>query len=114
MPSRTPTGTLQPTATPTLIDIMHDITVTPGPTATNTPQVCWYYHRITRGETLIGLANHFGVSVATIQSWNGIKNPNIILWGFSLKIQTTCKAATMPPTPSSTPNEQPVSVIEVF
>jgi LysM repeat protein len=102
--TRTPTITptlkpgVTPTITPTYVDIMKMITVTPGPTITPTQATCWYWHRVIQGETLSGLAAHFGVPAATIQAWNSITNPNRILYGFSIRIQTTCRAAAIAPT----------------
>jgi LysM repeat protein len=92
------TPTVGPTATPMVIKQIILITVTPVATNTPTETACWYWHRVTQGETLNGLATHFGVPASTIQSWNGIANPNRILYGFSIRIKTTCTAATVAPT----------------
>jgi len=96
------TPTIGPTATPIVIKQIIMITVTPA--ATNTPSgaVCWYWHRVIQGETLGSLAAHFGIPMATIQNWNGITNPNRILYGFSIRIKTTCTAATNTPTAAPT------------
>ena len=106
-PGVTPTATLVPTQTAIYIQQIKLITTTPvAVIPTNVPPptevVCWYWHRIIQGETLGSLATHFGVPMATIQSWNGITNPNRILAGFSIRIKTTCTAATTRPVPTST------------
>ncbi|MFQ5419408.1 MAG: LysM peptidoglycan-binding domain-containing protein [Anaerolineae bacterium] len=56
-----PTSTDEPTATPT-------ITLTPAPTATPQPDL---EHNVAAGETLIGLALRYRVSVASIAQANG-------------------------------------------
>ena len=106
-PGVTPSATLMPTQTPIYIQQIKLITATPmAVTPTNMPPptevVCWYWHRVTQGETLLSLATHFGVPMATIQSWNGITNANRIFYGSSIRIKTTCTAATTHPVPTST------------
>jgi LysM repeat protein len=116
-PTPTITQTLRPGVTPTItptpsatIEQVHIYTMTPTPTISPTEVICWYWHKVNQGETLSGLSAHFGVSIATIQGWNGITNPNRILWGFSIRIKTTCGAATIPPTTAPTQT----ATIEVF
>ena len=41
------------------------------------------------GDGLSGIAIRFGVTVAQIQSWNNIKNPNVISIGQKLTIYPT-------------------------
>jgi membrane-bound lytic murein transglycosylase D len=50
-------------------------------------------HRVRRGDTLIGIARRYGVSVAELRSWNAIKGDNIRL-GQRLKIQAVESAGT--------------------
>ena len=46
------------------------------------------YH-VVSGDVLSGIAIRFGVSVAQIQQWNNIKNPNVISVGQKLTIYPT-------------------------
>ena len=46
------------------------------------------YH-VVSGDVLSGIAIRFGVSVAQIQQWNNIKNPNVISIGQKLTIYPT-------------------------
>jgi len=103
-PGVTPTATLLPTQTPFVIHQTSIITATPMaitptyiPSATPTDVVCWYWHPVKKGETLVSLAIHFGVPMATIQAWNGITNPNRIFYGSLIRIKTECVAATTRP-----------------
>jgi nucleoid-associated protein YgaU len=45
-----------------------------------------YTHEVKRGETLAGIAQQYGVSVAAIVEANGISNPNVIAVGKVLTI----------------------------
>jgi LysM repeat protein len=47
---------------------------------------CAYYHTVTRGQTLSGIARYYGVSSWAIASANGIANPNHIYVGQTLCI----------------------------
>ncbi len=44
-------------------------------------RVTWRRHRVSRGETLSGIASAYGTSVAAIRSVNNIRNPNSIRSG---------------------------------
>ena len=46
----------------------------------------YFFHKVLAGETLTGIANHYGVSKSTIISLNKIKDENLIYAGQSLKI----------------------------
>ena len=43
-------------------------------------------HVVQKNETLGGIAQRYGVSVSTIQAYNGIANPNVLYVGKKLKI----------------------------
>jgi membrane-bound lytic murein transglycosylase D len=58
-------------------------TPTSVPRSTETTYVV---HRITRGQTLSHVATRYGVSVASIQGYNGIRNPRSLRVGQQLKI----------------------------
>lgn len=71
-----------PTYTPTPI-IHIDIRLPPGtPTPTPTPQ----QHRIEAGDTLIGIAARYGVTVEDLQELNSIDNPRGLQIGQELEI----------------------------
>ena len=46
-------------------------------------------YTVASGDVLSGIAIRFGVTVAQIQSWTNIKNPNVISIGQKLTIYTT-------------------------
>ncbi len=46
-------------------------------------------YTVASGDVLSGIAIRFGVTVAQIQSWNNIKNPNVISIGQKLTIYPT-------------------------
>lgn len=84
-----PTQTSRPTATPT-------ITPTPQPTATLQPP---RLHIVTSGETLIGLASFYRVSVDSIVAENDLSGPNAIQVNQQLLV----------PWPTPTPPLEPVA-----
>ncbi|WP_369878241.1 N-acetylmuramoyl-L-alanine amidase [Bacillus sp. JNUCC-21] len=51
-------------------------------------------YTVKKGDTLSGIAKNEGVSVATLQSLNGIKNPNLIKVGQVLKLTGTASSPT--------------------
>ncbi len=46
-------------------------------------------YTVASGDVLSGIAIRFGVTVAQIQQWNNIKNPNVISIGQKLTIYPT-------------------------
>lgn len=42
-------------------------------------QARWITYTIKRGDTLIKIANRFGVSVSNLCQWNGISDPDYIV-----------------------------------
>lgn len=46
-------------------------------------------YTVASGDVLTGIAPRFGVTVAQIQQWNDIKNPNVITAGQKLTIYPT-------------------------
>ena len=46
-------------------------------------------YTVVSGDVLSGIAIRFGVTVAQIQGWNNIKNPNVISVGQKLTIYPT-------------------------
>jgi soluble lytic murein transglycosylase-like protein len=61
----------------------------PAPQAPSAPAV----HVVARGETLSGIARHYGVTVAAIAAANGIADPSRIFAGQRFTIPTTTPAA---------------------
>ena len=45
-------------------------------------------HVVQKNETLGGIAKRYGVSVSTLQAYNGISNPNLLYVGKKLKVPT--------------------------
>lgn len=101
-PSATPTfgvtavATLRPTATPA--------PYTPAPTATPTVSPTPIIYSIAKGDTLLAVAQKFGVTVRELQETNGITDPRALRVGQELVIpeleETTGDAPpTLEPTP---------------
>lgn len=91
-PSMTSTSTLTPTAR---------LTATQLPSPTATPRV----HTIKLGETLLGIAWSYNVSLDELKSLNPDVNPNIMVVGTDLLIPV----ATLPPT-NLTPEPTPIQL----
>ncbi|CAN2250214.1 phage PBSX; N-acetylmuramoyl-L-alanine amidase [Bacillus subtilis] len=53
-------------------------------------------HTVKKGDTLSEIAKEHGVSVASLQSLNGIKNPNLIKVGQVLKLTGSSSSSTKP------------------
>ncbi|MCY8485429.1 N-acetylmuramoyl-L-alanine amidase [Bacillus atrophaeus] len=53
-------------------------------------------YTVKKGDTLSGIANAEGVSVANLQSWNGIKDPNKIKVGQKLKLKGSSSSSPKP------------------
>ena len=49
--------------------------------------VCTQYYTVQRGDNLYRISLRFGVSMAAVQSWNGITNANRIYAGQTLCVQ---------------------------
>ena len=95
-----PTPTPRPTATAPLVPPA----ATATPTITPTPVV----HVVQEGETLLSIAFDYGVSVQTLQTANGIENPQLLQVGQRLIVPTGEEATgTTPglllPTPTPLP-----------
>lgn len=116
----TPTAAAVATLTATPTSAAPTATWTPGP---GEPVV----YRVQPGDTLLTIANQFGVTVDEIMAANGLENPNFIQAGQELSIpvgglptaaptatpvpqstDTPGPSPTLPP-PSATPTETPTS-----
>jgi membrane-bound lytic murein transglycosylase D len=58
------------------------------------PSVPTTSHVVRRGESLAKIARHYGVSVATLQSWNGLKKGRIVI-GQRLTVRKSATAENM-------------------
>ena len=100
LPTATPTPLHSDTPTPTETDPPPTATATATPTPTATPIV----HIVQQGDTLLAIANRYGLSVATLAQLNGIANPNDIDIGQALLIPTV---TPVPPTATFLPTITP-------
>jgi len=64
---------------------------------------CPVYYRVVRGDNLTRIAYRYGVTVAQLQRWNNIWNPDRIYEGQTLVIYRACP----PPKPHPQPHPQP-------
>ena len=109
-PSGTPTpgaalavaATVRPTSTPA--------PYTPAPTATPTVTPTPVIYRIASGDTLLKIAQQFGVSVAGIQDVNGITDPRSFRVGQELLIPVEEAEALAEGTPTAQPTPLPFTV----
>lgn len=67
------------------------------------PPACPVYYRVQRGDNLTRIAARYGVSVAQLQQWNRITNPNRIYVGQTLVIHPPRCAPPPKPTPPPPP-----------
>lgn len=108
-----PTPTPEPTATialavvnPTDEPTATPAPYTPAPTATPTITPTPVFHTIVAGESLLAIANRYGVSVAALQDANGILDPRALQIGGQLIIpreEDAIIAADATPTPTPMP-----------
>lgn len=77
---------------------------TPAPTPTFTPSPTPIIHAVRKGDTLLGIANQYGVSVQALQEANGILDPRRLQLGQELIVpQDDAALAGGPPTATPTP-----------
>ena len=84
-PAPTPAPTPTPRPTPTWVPTATPV-ATATPIRTPTPAASPLVHVVVRGETLGGIADRYGVTLAAIQEANGIANPSLIRVGERLVI----------------------------
>lgn len=101
-PVPSPSPTPSPTSTP--------IPATPAPTATPTPEPTPIIHTLRPGDTLIGLARTYGVTVQSIQEANGITDPRRLLVGQQIIIPTDPEARLDAGEPTPAPTPPPVHI----
>ena len=108
-PTATPTTT-RPSATPTSSPTGTPIPATPEPTHTPTPEPTPIIHTLQAGDTLIGLAREYVVTVQAIQEANGITDPRGLLVGQQIIIPTDPEARLSAGTPTPEPAPPPIDV----
>jgi LysM repeat protein len=104
-------GNVSPTATPSPPPSTMTPTVVMVP-STPTPVV----YVIQPGDSLSAIADRYGISVEELSQANDIADPNVIQVGQKLVIPgpTSVPAATVPPTPTVTPNIPPqLEIVDV-
>jgi LysM repeat protein len=102
-PTQTPTptaplmsvATMRPTATPA--------PYTPAPTATPTLTPTPIIYVVKKGDTPLGIANQFGVSLRDLQDTNGITDPRTLRVGQELMIPEKDQPGDQSPTAVPTP-----------
>ena len=83
---------------------------TPEPTASPTPEPTPIVHIIQQGDTLIGLARRYGVTVQSIQEANGVTDPRSLLVGQEIIIPTDPGARLASGTPTPRPTPPPIQI----
>lgn len=68
---------------------------------------CPAYYRVVRGDNLTRIAYRYGVTVAQLQRWNNIWNPDRIYVGQTLVIYRACPPPKPQPHPQPPPHPQP-------
>jgi LysM repeat protein len=105
-------GTVSPTDTPTAPPPTVTLTAVLAP-PTPTPVI----YVVQPGDSLSAIADRLGMSVEELSQANGIADPNVIQVGQKLVIPgpTPIPVATVPPTPTGTPNIPPqLEIIDVI
>lgn len=67
-------------------------TTAPAPSSTPTPSGNYIEYTVVKGDTLSGIAKHYGTTYQKIATDNNIPNPNLIYPGQVLKIYTSGSA----------------------
>ncbi len=113
-PTPTPTSTATPTPTPTVTPTATatpTITLTPTWTPTPTPDEPFPYE-VQPGDTLVDIAEKFGVDLITLMLLNGLNNDTVLTPGQEILIPLPDME---PPTPTPLPtNLRPGDIIEYF
>lgn len=112
-----PTATAVPQQSPVPAEIVRRPTATPKPatplpTPTLTPSPTPIVHAVQRGETLLGIANTYHVSVEALQEANGILDPKRLQLGQELIVPQD-EAALEEGAPTGTPTPVPYQIENV-
>ncbi|RME81996.1 MAG: LysM domain-containing protein [Caldilineae bacterium] len=108
------TPTPQPTPTPTTVPTDTPAPYTPEPTATPTPEPTPIIHTVQSGETLIGIAQRYGVSVEAIQEANAIADPRLLRVDQQLIIPTDPASRLGGGTPTPEPTPLPLVLSDLY
>ena len=73
----------------------------PAPAPTPSPSTGYITYTVKSGDTLSGIAQRYGTTVATLCSLNNIKNANLIYVGQKLKIPSNSPSPAPTPSPPS-------------
>jgi LysM repeat protein len=110
-PTPTVTPTTRPMAVATLRPTATPAPYTPAPTATPTLTPTPIIYVIRKGDTPLGIANEFGVSLRDLQDTNGITDPRTLRVGQELIIPE--KAPPKNDSPTATPTPLPFVIENV-
>ena len=115
LPTATATAT-RPAPTATKAATRPPVPMTPEPTQTPTPEPTPILHTLQAGDTLIGLAGAYGVTVQAIQEANGITDPRGLLVGQQIIIPTDPESRldAGKPTPEPTPVPMTISPLSFW
>jgi LysM repeat protein len=70
-----------------------------------------YYHTVSSGETLSGIASYYGVATTALMAWNGLDASAIIIPGQKLLLQVTPPATQTPIPPAATATPSPTATL---
>jgi LysM repeat protein len=109
-PTRPPQPTLIPYLSPTPQKLLNStdslsLTALPSstPTALPSPTATPYIYRVKKGDTLLGIALHYGLTLEALQAANPKVNPNFLSVGTELVIPISLASKLPTATPSPTP-----------
>jgi LysM repeat protein len=102
-PTSTATPTTRPMALVTLRPTATPAPYTPAPTSTPTLTPTPIIYVIRKGDTPLGIANQFGVSLRDLQETNGITDPRTLRVGQELIIPDKDQPSDQSPTVAPTP-----------
>jgi LysM repeat protein len=102
-PTPTPTTTTRPMVVATLRPTATPAPYTPAPSATPTLTPTPIIYVIRKGDTPLGIANQFGVSLRELQDTNGIVDPRALRVGQELIIPEKTELLDDSPTVAPTP-----------
>ncbi len=84
-----------------------DVLSIPPPTGWEGSSPFWVVHVVQAGETLVGISQHYGLEVETLQTVNGLAEGDILSIGQELVLPLNAPAEVHAPEPTSTPLPPP-------
>ncbi len=109
-PSPSPQLLALPSATPVPAVTPRAATSTPPPTYTPTATPTPVTYAIKKGDTLVGIAYNFGISVDALQAANPTVRPGFLTIGALLTIPVSAESVAASVAAAATPTPQPVTV----